>query len=348
MDVLSDTLRVVRLTGAVFLNARLTSPWAISTGPTDALADYLRLPSNCISLFHILVSGRSWFTIPGQPPILLEAGDAILLPHSSPHLMSSMIGSGGSEGMTPVPMLSVLPPLPPEGFVEFGNGGLGETSQFVCGFLHCDQRFNPLIGALPQIIVAHPSHDEQETEQHGTGTLTTSAILPVQPGDWLERTLRHTVEEATGDHPGSSDMMARLSEILFVEMVRRYMRRLPETQHGWLAGVQDSIVGHALRLLHAHPERDWTVETLADAVDAPRSTLAQRFVTLIGETPMRYLAAWRMQVAMRLLRQTTLSVAEIAERVGYDSDVALSHAFKRHVGQPPATWRAAASADRAS
>jgi transcriptional regulator GlxA family with amidase domain len=139
-------------------------------------------------------------------------------------------------------------------------------------------------------------------------------------------------------------MLARLSEILFVEVLRRYMQHLPAADHGWLAGVRDPIVGQALRLLHAHPARDWTVEDLAFAVAVSRSTLAQRFTTLIGESPMRYLASWRIQLAKQLLKQVNVSLIEVAERVGYESEAAFNRAFRRHVGLPPAAWARASRA----
>ena len=341
MDVLSDTLRVVRLSGAVFLNAILPAPWSVQMAPPRELAQYLRLPSDCIALFHIAVRGHSWFVVPGHPPVALEAGDAILLPHSTPHVMSSDL----SMLDTPIPISSLLPPLPPGEILTIAGNGDGEATQFVCGFLHCDQRFNPLIGALPEMIVIHPGEQEQREEQQATrpagGAPAPSTILPVQPGDWLETTMRHTITESLGGGPGNSDMLARLTELLFVEVVRRYMRQLPAAHPGWLAGVRDPIVGQALRLLHARPGEPWTVEELARAVAVSRSTLAERFTALIGETPMRYLATWRMQLAQHLLKHTTLSLAEIAGRVGYDSDVAFNHAFKRHVGQSPAAWRLA-------
>lgn len=338
MDVLSDTLRVVRLTGAVFLNARLTAPWAVVTNSPGDLARYLRLPSDCVALFHILVEGQCWCSISGQAPVRMRAGDAILLPHNPPHMMSS------DHGLTPVPMVSVLPPLPPDGFVTLGDGRQGETSQFLCGFLHCDQRFNPLLGALPQFMLVHPDGAAPETPAPSASdrhTSATSATLNIQPGEWLATTLRHTVEEALDERPGATDMLSRLSELLFVEIVRRYMQQIPEGRPGWLAGVRDPIVGQTLRLLHAQPEHAWTVEELAQTVAVSRSSLADRFTALIGEAPMRYLATWRMNVAQSLLKQTSLSLSEVAARVGYDSDVAFNRAFKRHVGQPPATWRAA-------
>ncbi len=334
IDVLSDTLRVVRLSGAVFLNATFTSPWSIETVTPAELAANLRLPSDCIALFHIVVQGQCWLAIPGYAPVLLAAGDAILIPHSAPHVITSDLH------VTPIPITSILQPPPPDGLASVIGGGLGETTQFVCGFLHCDQRFNPLIGALPELIVIHPGEGERNDGQHN-GPREPMTVLLVQPGDWLETTMRHTVTESLGGGPGNSDMLARLCEILFFEVVRRYMQQLPAAHPGWLAGVRDPIVGQVLRLLHAHPGYPWTVEELARTVAVSRSSLADRFTTLVGETPMRYLAAWRMQLAQHLLKYTTLNLAEVAGQVGYESDVAFNRAFKRHVGQPPATWRVA-------
>ena len=344
MDVLSDTLRVVRLSGAVFLNAILPAPWSIESASRAELAGYLGLPSDCIALFHIAVRGHSWFTVPGQAPVELAAGDAIILPHSSPHVMTS----DDARAMPTIPMSAFLPPLPPGEVLTVAGSGPGEETQFVCGFLHCDLRFNPLIGALPELIVVHPCDDGAEAETYRRNAVAASAataistIMPVRPGDWLATTMRHTVEEALNGRPGNSDMLARLSEILFFEVVRQYMQRLPTTQHGWLAGVRDPIVGQALRLVHSRPEYAWTVDELARAAAVSRSTLAQRFTDLIGETPMRYLAAWRIQLAKHLLKDTRLNLFEVATRVGYESDVAFNHAFKRHVGQAPAAWRLAA------
>lgn len=138
-------------------------------------------------------------------------------------------------------------------------------------------------------------------------------------------------------------MLGRLVEILFVEVLRRYMLELPQNERGWLAGVKDPIVGQALRLLHSSPERDWTVEDLARDIAVSRSTLADSFTALIGEPPMRYLTRWRMQLAKDHLRRTTGSIATVAERVGYASEAAFNRAFKRHTGQPPALWRVSAT-----
>ncbi len=156
MDVLSDTLQVVRLTGAIFLDASLAVPWAFESPTPSQLAHYLRLPTDCVALFHILVRGEGWFSVQGYAPVHLRAGDAILMPHCTPHRMSS-------DHVTPaVPMSSVLPPYPTEGLIVLATSGLGETAQFICGFLHCDQRFNPLLGALPALIVVRSGQTRDE------------------------------------------------------------------------------------------------------------------------------------------------------------------------------------------
>jgi AraC-like DNA-binding protein len=213
----------------------------------------------------------------------------------------------------------------------------------VCGYLSCDQRFNPLIGALPPLLHVRMRPLPDAPPDAPPAPLATPAaathVLSIQAGDWLEVTLRHTVEEASGRNPGCAAMLARLTEIVYVEVLRRYMQHLPAEQSGWLSGVRDPVVGQALRLLHAQPERAWSVEELARETAVSRSTLAQRFADLIGESPMRYLAQWRIHLAKQLLHQTALSMGEIARRVGYESEVAFSHAFRRLVGQPPATWR---------
>ncbi|HEX6800572.1 MAG TPA: AraC family transcriptional regulator [Ktedonobacterales bacterium] len=339
MDVLSDTLRVVRLAGAVFLNAWIRGPWAIVSPPAAQLALYLGLPSDCVALFHMLVEGDCWIALEGHNPVHLSAGDVIIFPRADQHVMGSALS------IHPQPMATLLPPGPLEGIAQIEAGRAGQATRFVCGFLHCDQRFNPLVGALPGLlVVCTHDHTSQTFATAPVAAARTPApstdVVPITPGDWLTMTLRHAVEEADSLQPGHAVMLGRLTEILFVEVLRRYMQQLPATQRGWLAGVRDPVVGQTLRLLHARPEYPWTVEELACAVAVSRSTLADRFALLVGEPPMRYLTAWRIQLAQSLLRQSPASVAEITLRVGYESEAAFNRAFKRHVGQPPAAWRA--------
>ena len=234
---------------------------------------------------------------------------------------------------------AILPTLPGEKIPQIKIGGGSPRAHFICGYLHCEQQFNPLRESLPRLLVIRAHQHPNHAQPPATDGLPESNVVYVQSGDWLEMTRRSIIEEADGEQQGQSAMLVRLTEVLFVEIVRRYMQQLSPAQRGWLAGVRDPIIGHTLRLLHTHPEHEWTVDQLAQAVGLARSTLAQRFREIMRESPMRYLAGWRMQVAQHLLRQTSLSIREIAEETGYESEAAFSRAFKRYYGQPPAMWR---------
>jgi AraC-like DNA-binding protein len=333
MDVLSDVLRVVRLTSAVFFTARFSSPWSIESPPPDQLARSLRLRAESIALFHVLVEGQCWVSIEGHAPLRLEARDVIIFPHGDPHVMSSQLGA------RPRPISALLPSQPSEEIPQLDYGGGGEATRFVCGYLHCDQRFNPLIGALPTMLCVCSKDRARQSEPSEVETARRPGFIVVDADSWLASTMRHSIEEADGGRPGSFAMLARLTELLYVEVLRRYMQQLPSGHTGWLAGVKDPEVGRALRLLHARPERQWTVEDLAREVGVSRSGLAQRFTELTGEAPMRYLTGWRIELAKHLILQANLSIAEVAERVGYESEAAFNRAFKRYVGSPPVAWR---------
>jgi AraC-like DNA-binding protein len=158
-------------------------------------------------------------------------------------------------------------------------------------------------------------------------------------GTWLETTLRYTIAEAMDASPGRGGILPRLAELLFVDVIRHYMQQLPEGETGWLAAIRDPQVGRALQLIHAEPTRSWTVDTLASRAALSRSSLAERFARLVGETPIRYHARWRVQLAKQLLRQPHKTVAEVASEVGFESEAAFSRAFKRLTGEPPSAWR---------
>jgi AraC-like DNA-binding protein len=166
-----------------------------------------------------------------------------------------------------------------------------------------------------------------------------ATVVPQGSSTWLGTTLKFTVNEARAARPGNVAMLGRLTELMFVEILREYMQRLPTSQSGWFAAVNDAQVGKALRLLHEQPVRDWTVDELAREVGLSRSVLAQRFAELVGESPIRYLANWRMQLAKQMMREGTHNIQEVATRVGYDSEAAFNRAFKRATGSPPAAWR---------
>jgi AraC family transcriptional regulator, alkane utilization regulator len=333
MDVLSDVLRVVRLSGAVFFTADLSSPWALESPGADRLAStVMQNNAECIVLFHILVDGECRIECQGHPATTMEAGDVIVLTRGDQHTMSSL------DRTTATPIDSVLASGEPDRVPQIVFGGRGRTSRFVCGYLNCDQRFSPLVEALPTMLLIRGRSDYSAIEGiDQTGCKTT--VVPAGTGTWLGTTLKFTINEAGAARPGNAAMLGRLTELMFVEILREYMHSLPAGQGGWLAGLNDAHVGKALRLLHANPERDWTVEDLAHEVAVSRSVLAERFTELVGDSPIRYLANWRMQLAKQMLRDGASNVQEVAAKVGYESEAAFNRAFKRATGAPPATWR---------
>ena len=333
MDVLSDVLRVVRLSGAVFFTADFSSPWAIESPMPDMLVSAVMPDAECIVLFHILVEGSCEVACEGHPVTTMESGDVVVFPRGDQHTMRSH----GTAHATPLASIFAPggqheePPL-------LSHGGGGHTSRFVCGYLNCDQRFAPLVEELPTVLVVRSRDDYSAIEAvDRSGTRPTN--VPHGSSTWLGTTLKFTINEARAARPGNGAMLGRLTELMFVEILREYMQRLPVNQGGWLGGLNDQHVGKALRLLHAHPGRDWTVDDLAREVAVSRSVLAQRFVELVGESPMRYLTNWRMQLAKQMMREGGHNIQEVATRVGYDSEAAFNRAFKRATGSPPATWR---------
>ena len=337
MDILSDTLHVVRLTGAIFFGADLGSPWSFYSPPADELRSHLGSSSECLTLFHIVERGQCWITVKGHASFLLRQGDAVVFPHGGSHVMSSNQEPRTSD-IQSIP-IDFLLESSKNGVTFMPFGGRGENSRIVCGYLQCDQKFNPLVGSLPTVLWLRLGQHKKSPLITNKGQFQPWNIVPVEMGQWLETTLQHTLQEISHGGAGNNAMLARLTEIMFVEVLRRYMQQLPADFEGWLAGVRDRSVGQVLQLMHAEPSRAWTVEDLASAAAVSRSTLAQRFTSLIGETPMQYLTGWRMQLAKFLLRQSDLTITEIASRTGYTSDVAFNHAFRRYVGQPPVMWR---------
>ena len=158
-------------------------------------------------------------------------------------------------------------------------------------------------------------------------------------GEWLTKSFTYAAENLASGDPGAATVMAKMSELMFVETVRYYLARLPPEQTGWLAGLRDQAIGRALSMLHARVNHPWTADELAAAVAMSRSAFAERFTQMIGVPPMRYLTNWRMQLAAGKLRDARMSIAQIAFDVGYESEAAFSRAFRREMGQAPAAWR---------
>jgi AraC-like DNA-binding protein len=316
MDTLSDVLRAVRLTGAVFFAVDASAPWVAETPSASAVGPYLLPGVEHVIAYHVIASGTCWGGLIDEPALKLEAGDVIVFPQGDPHVLSSAPGMRGTpdvDAFRDVHKSRV--PLA----VSMGSGHTAvRHEQVVCGYLGCDARpFNPLLATLPRIMHLRPQGE----------------------ADPLHRLLELAVAESAAPRAGGDCVLSKLSELLFVEVVRRYVAQLPPEGVGWFAGLRDDNIGRALQLLHERPAHDWSLEELAKDCGLSRSVLAERFAHLVGVPPIQYLAQWRIQLAASLLRGGKASLAEIAERVGYGSETALSRAFKRQVGVAPAHYR---------
>ncbi len=332
MDVLSEVLRVVRFTGAIHFRAEFTHPWGILSSPPEMLAKRFFAGAEAITPFHVATSGKCWLSWGDMAPIALEAGDVVVFARGTQHVLAS------EKGITPVPIRDIYRPAA-DRITVLRHGGGGQEVRLICGFLHSDQRFGPLMEAMPALTCIRIRDGALWLDAYtDSGQLCAPVKLPELP-DWWRAAIDHLARETARAGPGNRAVLGRLSELLFMEVLRWQLTYISGSHSGWLAGLNDPHVGRALALMHADPARAWTVEVLAQEVGASRSALAKRFVDLIGEAPIQYLTGWRMQLARRLLRESNAGVAELAARVGYESEAAFSRAFRRAVGVPPATWR---------
>lgn len=323
-DTLSEVLRSVRLRGAVFYYVSCGRDWAAEAPPAREVAASVMPGAEHVMEYHVVTRGSAWAAVLGETPVRLATGDIVVFPHGDAHVMASapdlrpdpidaawMRATAGDPKPIPVSYMGAeqVPDPGPDG---------GAPTVLVCGFLGCDLRpYNPLVATLPRLL-----------------------HLPAQgDADWVARVMGQAVQESQAQRPGSEAVLERLSEMMFVDAVRRHLADLPEEATGWLAGLRDRHVGKALMLLHEKPAEAWSVDSLGRQVGLSRSALHERFVHFIGQPPMQYLGRWRMQLGAKLLLATHATVAAIALETGYDSEAAFSRAFKRIVGMPPAAWR---------
>ncbi len=314
MDVLSAVLKTVKLEGALFHNGEFSEPWSIRTPPSCRLAPYLSPEPRHVITYHLLIQGRAYANVENGQRVALAAGDIVVFPHGDPHIM------GNGRDVAPKDYGQILEEILSQGLKLKRMGGGGEISRLVCGYLVCD----------PQLSKAFLS---------GLPPMFTVSIGSDSSGQWLENSILYSVGQATESQTGSGIVVAKLSEALFAETLRRYVDRLPSTQTGWLAGARDPDVGSALALVHHQPSDPWTIAKLARQVGVSRSVLAERFRHFLGVPPMAYLMHWRLQLGAQLLASTSHSVAQIAAQVGYESEPAFNRAFKREFGSPPARFR---------
>jgi AraC-like DNA-binding protein len=331
MDVLSEVLRIVRLSGVIHFNAEFSEPWAIISSEPAALRT--RLGAESVTPFHVFVGGHCLVRLAKLAPIRIQTGDVIVLPRGDQHVMAS------DFAVTPVPTKDIYPGASSESIAVVKHGGGGEPARFICGFLHSDQRFDPLLNSLPPALCVRTRIDGLTLETLGPDGWSTQRLSNQHEAGLWQSSLQYLIRETGEPGPGNRAVLARLSEFLFMEVLRWQLRTSAESGSGWLAGLHDPHVGRALQLMHSEPARAWTVEDLAQHSAISRAALGKKFVELVGDSPMQYLAAWRMHLGRSLLRESKLSVGEIAERVGYESEAAFNRAFHRIIGTPPASWR---------
>ncbi|HWB31942.1 MAG TPA: AraC family transcriptional regulator [Acidobacteriaceae bacterium] len=314
MDALSEMLRVIKLDSAIYLNGEFSEPWCLASPDSRALAPMLSRQGGLVIIYHLLWEGRAYLKMEDGRRVELAAGDLITLPHGHGHIL----GSGAH--VTAVDVSEALPAVLSHGLELVNLGGGGVCSRFICGFLVCDPQLSrAFLGGLPDFIRISIRDDES--------------------GRWLENTLKFSVLQASSGDEGAGAMLTRLSELLFAETLRRYLRQLPEKQTGWLAAARDTEVGKALTLLHQRPAHAWTLAELARGAGLSRTVLAERFRHFLGEPPMTYLTRWRLRLGARALLSSSRSVAQIALDSGYESEAAFNRAFKREYGLPPSRYR---------
>jgi AraC-like DNA-binding protein len=314
VDLLSDVLRVARLTGGVFLRGNFTAPWCVSSQMApEHCAPYLTRANHLIE-YHFIVEGTLQACIAGKPEtaVTLKANEVVILPHNDVHHLGSDLSLKAIDSAT-------LAVPADNGMFTVHHGGGGAPVRMICGYLGCDfVGTNPVIANLPPIMRIAVDGGES---------------------DWIRSTFTYAAHEIAAGRPGSETVLAKLSELLFIEAVRRHVATLDAEAGGWLAGMRDPHVSRALALFHGEIARPWTMDELGREVGLSRSALAERFQRLIGQPPMSYLARWRMEVAAQQLRSTSAGLAQIANAVGYEAEEAFSRAFKKAHGVAPATWR---------
>ena len=320
MDALSLLLRAVKLSGAMFYVAECTKPWRVRAPAGRQLGRYVAPDASHVIEFHLATRGSGYVRV-GDEQTEFSAGDLFMIPHGDAHEMGNGVGAELTDASGNIAALLS------GGLTYTRFGGGGEAARLVCGYLACEAAFiQPVLAGLPRVVRVHLRNDPA--------------------GEWLENSIVHAVERASAAAPGSDVILARLAEVLFAEALQRYVSQLPPGRSGWLAGAGDATVGRSLAALHRRPAHPWTLDELAQEAGVSRSVLTERFARYLGQSPMAYLADWRLELAAEALRTTSRSVLAIAAEVGYESEAAFNRAFKRRFDKPPAQYRRAVREQR--
>jgi AraC-like DNA-binding protein len=314
MDVLSEVLKVVRLQGAMFYNGEFSAPWSFRSPASCNVAPFVAAGAEHVIIYHLLTEGRAYARVEDGERLALEPGDVVIFPHGDPHIIEN------GKPIKTVDLLQELAQIFSHGLRLARSGGGGDVTKFVCGYMACEPRLSQVfLSGLPPVFKVSIRNDAS--------------------GRWLENSIRFSVDQADASQAGGEAVLAKLSEVLFVETLRLHIAHLPTQQTGWLAGARDAEVGKALALMHRNAAHPWTMASLAKEAGVSRSVLAERFRHYLNEPPMAYLTRWRVQLGAQMLTSTNYSVAQIAAEVGYESESAFNRAFKRQFTVPPARFR---------
>jgi AraC-like DNA-binding protein len=314
-QLLRDGLRCLHLSGAIFLRAHFSAPWAYESPASEEIDFILKPGDRRVILFHIFTEGRCQLSVDRAGDFEMSAGDIVILPFADRHRL------GDPDLLRPTPVREMLPPPPWTTMPVIHYGGGGTPFSMVCGYLLSDDAlFNPVLACLPPLMRVRPS---------AGGPLAR----------WVDASVQYALHAAERRPHDDDPLLQRLPELLFMECLCDYARQQPAEQTGWLGALADPVVGRALACMHRQPEYPWTLKELARRAAASRSILDERFRLMLGRAPMSYLIAWRLQLASRQLRASNAPLAKIAEAVGYGSEAAFSRAFKRHTGASPVKWR---------
>jgi AraC-like DNA-binding protein len=316
-DTLSDVLKTVRLTGAAYFDVAAQDPWSVHSPARDLILPRILPGADHLIAYHVVTAGRCLARLEGGEAVALEAGEVVVFTNADPHVMSSKAGMHAEPPTADMIEIADAGLLPFQ--INLMNGG-AVSARLVCGYLACDAKpFNPLLEALPPMLKAgDPGRNDN---------------------GWLGQFIHFAVAEVAEKRAGSESVLTKLSELMFIDVVRRYIEALPPQNAGWLAGLRDPAVGKAMALIHARPSFNWTIEGLARQCGTSRTVMAERFVQFVGVPPMHYLARWRMQIASEMLSRRHSNMATIAAEIGYESEAAFSRAFKKMMGVAPSAWR---------
>ena len=302
-DPLGEALHFLHMNGVLYSHSEFTAPWGLTLP---------ELPNRL--MFHVVMSGRCWLEVEGADPQFLQPGDFALVPHGEGHQLLS------APGVSPRHLFDVPRRMLSERYELLTQAGGGAATRMMCGVVRVDHpAAHQLVRLLPRLI-----YIEAWRSPHP---------------EWVRSTLRLMAAEAKDLKPGGETVITRLADVLIIQAIRAWIEEDPAAQTGWLGALKDKRIGRAILLIQREPARPWSVASLAEEVAMSRSAFSARFKDLVGESPMQYLARWRMNTALTRLREENVPLGKLADGLGYGSEAAFSRAFKRYIGVSPGAVR---------